>query len=463
MTQAVVIIGTLVLLASLALVPFALALFLAETALSRLASLPASLLFLLVRSLRRNRMRTSLTFIATFVLVFVVGGLWSVLYYLDQFLTDQARSPRVVVSEKWQLTSQMPLNYAASLSAGAARQPEDVRPTDSMTWQLYIGTTEPANPSPDNTVVCIAMEPVKVLTMFDDIFTEMNTDRGNHRNQGTTRRRQLLEESVEKLQRNKRGILLGARRLVALNKRVGERINLAGMQFRNIDLELEIVGVLAGGRYSDLGVIQRDYLNDSFDSYARKFGYKHPMESKSLTMVWLQLADQPGCARVAEQIDASGLFQSPAVKCQTISAEVAAALDAYADLIWGLRWVLSPAVLVIMTLVMANAIGIGVRERAPEIAVLKVIGFRAWQVLLMVLGEPMLIGALAGLLSALCSRVLVNQLLNQYSDNPIDIDIPMAVLWWCPGAGLLTGLAGSVAPAWSACRLKAAQVFARSI
>ena len=84
--------------------------------------------------------------------------------------------------------------------------------------------------------------------------------------------------------------------------------------------------------------------------------------------------------------------------------EVAAALDAYADLIWGLRWLLSPAVLAIMTLVMANAIGIGVRERAPEIAVLKVIGFRSWQILLLVLGEPMLIGALAGLLQRPCQQ-----------------------------------------------------------
>jgi putative ABC transport system permease protein len=295
--------------------------------------------------------------------------------------------------------------------------------------------------------------------MFDDIFTEMNPDRG----QTKTHRQQLLEQSVRQLQRNKQGILLGARRLAALNKRVGERINLYGMQYRFIDLEFEIVGVLAGGRYSDLGIFNKDYLNDSFDAYTRKFGFKHPLESKSLTTVWLQMADQQACARIGEQIDASGLYQAPPVKCQTFNAYVSAAIDAYADLIWGLRWLLSPAVLFIMTLVMANAIGISVRERAPEIAVLKVIGFRAWQVLVLVLGEPMLIGALAGLLSAACSRLLVNVVLNQYSDNPIDIDVPIQALWWCPLAGFLSGLVGSVIPAWSACRLKAAQVFARSI
>ncbi len=278
----------------------------------------------------------------------------------------------------------------------------------------------------------------------------------------------MLEEYVHlPLERNKRGILLGARRMQALNKRIGERINLVGMQYTvatSTSNSRSSASSLAGQLSIIWGIFNRDYLNDSFDSFTkRNRGVKHPMESKSLTTVWLQMTDQQACARVAEQIDASGLYQSPAVKCQTFSAYVSAALDAYADLIWGLRWVLSPAVLFIMTLVMANSIGISVRERAPEIAVLKVIGFRAWQVLLLVLGEPMLIGALAGLLSAVCSRLLVNVLLNQYSDNPIDIDVPIQALWWCPVVGFLSGLVGSVMPAWSACRLKAAQVFARSI
>jgi putative ABC transport system permease protein len=110
---------------------------------------------------------------------------------------------------------------------------------------------------------------------------------------------------------------------------------------------------------------------------------------------------------------------------------------------------------------MANAIGISVRERAPEMALLKVLGFAPRQVFWLVLGESMLLGTLAGLLSAFFSRVLINNVLNQMVGNIIDI--PVQVLWWCPGAGLLTGLAGSAAPAWSACRVKAAQVFARAV
>jgi putative ABC transport system permease protein len=462
MTAVAVSIGLLVGLACLALAPFALILSLAEALLARAPSFAgSSSLLLLVRSMRRNRRRTWLTFVATFVLVFVVAGLWSVLYFLDELLADKAKSPRVIVTDKWQLGGQMPFSYASSLARGAARKPGDVRPTDEMTWQIYLGTTEPANPSPDNIVPIIAMQPAKVLTMLHEIFEELATDGGSHRARHKEEHRRRIEEGVRILEANKRGVILGARRLAALNKRVGEWIKLTGMQFRGIDLELQIVGVFPAGKYSDLGVINRDYFNDSFDDYARKTGLKHPQAGKNLSMMWLEMAGQQACSRVAEQLEASGLYQDPPVKCQTLSAEVAAVLDAYADLIWGMRWLLSPAILVIMVLVMANSIGISVRERQPEIALLKVLGFRPAQILVLVLGEPMLIGALAGLLSALFSRFAINEVLNQMTDNVIDV--PLQVLWWSPAAGLLTALAGSLAPALSACRVAPAQVFARAV
>jgi putative ABC transport system permease protein len=460
MTAAVVSIGMLLLLGLVALVPFALGLWLIEIALERFAAYPVSLLLVLVRSLRRNRLRTYLTFIATFVLVFVVGGIWSVLYFLDGLLSDQNKSPRVVVRDKWQLVSEMPMSYAGSLATGAARKRGDVRPTDSMTWQVYVGTTDPSNPSPENSIPCVAMEPAKLLTMMDDIFSELATDGGSHRGKSGQERRRELEEYVRKLEANRRGLLIGANRLAALNKRVGDWIKLTGMQHRNIDLEFQIVGVFPAGRYRDLGVIQRDYFDAAFDDFARKHGFKHPLAGRTLTMVWLQMPAAEDCGRVADQIQVSGLYQDPPVRCQTLSAEVAAALDAYADLIWGLRWVLSPAILVIMTLVMANAIGISVRERAPEIALLKVLGFRPVQVLLLVLGEPALIGALAGLFGAVFSQVVINNVLNQLVESPVDI--PPQALWWCPLTGLLTALIGSLVPAWMACRVRAAQVFART-
>jgi putative ABC transport system permease protein len=455
-------VGLLLCLALLALVVFASALFLIEAILGSWDLFPgSSLVLLLVRSLLRNRVRTALTFTATFVLVFVVSAIWSVLYYLDQFLSDQGRAPRVVISEKWQVLSQMPTSYAGPLSEGAASKRGDVRPTDAMTWYLYLGTTEPNNPSPENTVIGVGMDPDKVLTMLVDLFEEMATDGGGERSSRRDRHKQMIGKAVDELKKNKKGMILGHTRLASLNKRVGETINVTGTQFQGIDLEFEILGVLPPGRYADLGVFNQDYFIDALEVYKRKHNAPHPLANKALTRVWLQMTDQDACARVTQQIESSGKFTDPAVRCQTLSAEVAALLEGFSVLIWGLRWLLFPAILGIMTLVMANAIGISVRERSSEMALLKVIGYLPWQILILVLGEALLVGTLAGLLSALFSRIVVNDVINRWFDNPIDI--PLQMLWWCPAIGLFTALAGSLVPAWSACQVKPAQVFSRSV
>ena len=70
-----------------------------------------------------------------------------------------------------------------------------------------------------------------------------------------------LNQSVEKMEQNRQGLIVGKERLALLEKRVGERIKLYGINFRGIDLELEIVGVFPPGRYDKSAAIHRDYLS----------------------------------------------------------------------------------------------------------------------------------------------------------------------------------------------------------
>src|SRR5215813_9025924 len=66
-----------------------------------------------------------------------------------------------------------------------------------------------------------------------------------------------------------------------------------------------------------------------------------------------------------------------------------------------MKYLMAPAMVAIMCLVIANAISIGVRERRTEMAVLKVLGFQPRHILLLVLGEALLVGCLAGLMSTI--------------------------------------------------------------
>src|SRR5215210_3902520 len=95
------------------------------------------------KSLGRNLRRTILTGLAIFVLVFVVTLVWTILWFLDLVTSEKSKDLKAIVTERWQVPSQMPVSYAASLAEGAASRPDDVRPTDHMTWQFYGGTIDP--------------------------------------------------------------------------------------------------------------------------------------------------------------------------------------------------------------------------------------------------------------------------------------------------------------------------------
>src|SRR5436190_24297549 len=128
-----------------------------------------------------------------------------------------------------------------------------------------------------------------------------------------------------------------------------------------------------------------------------------------LTLFWLRVDTRPDFERVAAQIMNSPLYANQAVKCEAASSAVSTFLESLQDIFWGMRWLLAPAVLVTLSLVIANAISISVCERRLEIAVLKVLGFRPGHVLVLVLGEALLIGAIAGLFSAGGAYLLINK------------------------------------------------------
>src|SRR5207253_753181 len=128
----------------------------------------------------------------------------------------------------------------------------------------------------------------------------------------------------------------------------------------------------------------------------------------------------------------------------------------------GVKFLLVPSILIIMSLVIACAISISVRERRTEMAVLKVLGYTPGRIMAFVLGEALLIGGLAGLLAAASVYVPVHCIMKGFSFPvaffPI-FDIFADALWWGAAIGLFTSLVGSFVPAWSARSVKVSEVF----
>jgi putative ABC transport system permease protein len=275
-----------------------------------------------------------------------------------------------------------------------------------------------------------------------------------------------LRADVAKLKTTRQGIILGQNHLRATNKRIGERLKLYGMSIsKGLNLEFDIIGAFPAGRYDTMAAFNRDYFVNALDAYpATHNGQKHPWADRNLSLMVLKVKDSDDFARVASQIEHSPELSSPAVRCETMASGISAMLEPFRDLIWAVRWLLAPVCLATILLVIANAIGISVRERRLEMAVLKVLGFRPRQIMVLVLGESLLLGAAAGFVGAALTYAGINWLLGGV---PFPIGffarfmIPPAALWWGPAIGGLAALLGSLLPAWSACSVKVAEVFAK--
>jgi putative ABC transport system permease protein len=451
----IIVLGLLV-IAALTLPLFFLLLYLGEVSLRSInVGRSPKFLLIMLKSLRRNRLRTSLTYLVIFALVYVVTAVWSILAFLSKMTEAKTRDLKVIVTEKFQLPSQMPPSYARAIEREALDLPEHLRPgpEDMMTWSFYGGTLddkiEPAKRTRENLLFFFAMEPERVVTMMDDLE---DVDRA----------------LVQAMKNNIKGAVVGRERLQRMQKTVGQHFKVYSINYVDIDLDFEIVGVLPEGRYNDSAIMNSDYLKRGLDDYERNHqgtnNPKHPLADKSLNLVWIRLPSTEAFEVLAERLAAPGKFSNPSIKCETASSGLSSWLDAYRDLVWGLRWLLSPAILATMALVVANAISISVRERTTEMAVLKVLGYRPWMILVLVLGEALVIGALSGFISSGLAYVLIDLVYGGFK-FPIaffpTFMIPKDALWWGPTIGAAAAFLGSIGPAWSARTVKVSEVFSK--
>jgi putative ABC transport system permease protein len=410
------------------------------------------LFFLALKNLRRNPVRTLLTATATVVLVFMITLIWTVVFFLDMATTEQSKNLKLIITERWQIPSQIPMTYADYLDPASPAFLPELRglygEKDFMIWSFYGGTMDPAKRTPENLIFFFAMRPDQIRPMMDDLE---NLDQD------------LLDKMKDP--RKPEADLVGRDKLQAMNLQVGSRFKLVSINYKDMDLEFEVAGELPDGRYSSSAIMNIDYFNKAFDKYYQQHnGTNHPLSDRRLNLLWIRVPDRATFEKVGTIIENASVFQSRPVKVETASSGIGAFLDAYRDILWRMKWELVPAMLVIMALVMANAISITVRERRTEMAVMKVLGFRPNQVLQLVLGEALLVGSVSGLVAAFGTYALFNY---TWGGLPFRIGffpvfrIPEFALLWGLAIGSGTALLGSLLPAWNARSVKVSEVFSR--
>src|SRR5579862_4966220 len=259
-------------------------------------------------------------------------------------------------------------------------------------------------------------------------------------------------EQLKAFHDTRTGAVAGASLARQFGWKIGDKIPLQATIFPQKDgsntWTLDLVGVYHSAD-PKLASTQENALFFNWDYFdeARQFG------NGNIGWFVVKVADPKQADQVVHAIDALSFDSDHETKTQTEQAFRAAFVAQLADfgLIIG---AIMGAVFFTLILLTGNTMAQAVRERIPELAVLKTVGFSNRTVLLLVLAEAvaiLLIGAVAGLTMATLTVPAVRVALGSaFPLDPVGVDI------WLQGLALavLVGLIVGALPAVRGMRLR---------
>lgn len=404
------------------------------------------LLKLIAKNLLRNKVRSILTLLAIFFLVAIFTLIATVIRFLDDQMTEQSKDVLAVITERHRIPSRFDRKYMDDISSTGSilnsnlSNIEGFHGEKTNIWHFVVFTLDPNMKDPDKVFFCIASQPEKIGTMTDGL-KGFDTD-----GKMSAMMKQPPVSKVDNI-----GIVMGPERMKKLGKKVGDvfkaqTILHRGADGKPIEFEVEIVGELpTGNRWAQAAFMDYEYLSRTLRAVGSELDGK-------VNLGWIMTDNQQSAIQTGGTIET----YLPDVKCETLSAAIGRFLEPFKDILWGVKWLLVPAIFAVMTVIVANAISITVRERRMEIAVLKVLGFSPNQIMFLILGEGVLLGSLAGGLSATCVVYITRNVSMLAGFN-----VPDAAISWGFLAGAGTALMGSIFPAISARSVKVVDVFSR--
>jgi putative ABC transport system permease protein len=381
---------------------------------------------LILKSLGRNKVRTTLTGLGITVLVCVYAIVSSVTSAVSSRINSQGGQTRLVCTDRWVAPSRLPPRYFSMLSSQEGVE-------DWTTWNFVPCALDDTGRT-DRQNLAIATRHENLSSMIADAD-------------------QIDPQVFEKFKQRRDGALVSSSLLQNMNWRVGQQIKFTGMQHPRTQVPLTIVGELPPGQLAGI-YFRQDYFQNLDPSRA------------VVNAVILQVRDNDRIDEVATAIRERFARSTPAIKVETESAGVARFAGRAAAILSLIQMVVG-VLLIDMVIILSNSISISVRERRVEMAVLKVLGFQPLHIVLMVIVEAMLIGSLAGTVGTgavfALSRLTLEGVLPVTAATSflVTFPVPPAVVGQGLMLGAAVGLCGSFFPALSARKVKVSEVFSR--
>jgi putative ABC transport system permease protein len=382
---------------------------------------------LVLRNLFRHPYRTLFTTLSIALSIFLVCAVLTLPSALDTILERAASNVRIAVHHKAGLTYWLPFAFVNKV-----RGIPGVAAVNHYSWfgGIY---DEPKNMFPN-----FAIDPDTVGTMWADY--------------------QIEPEALARFRTMRDAALVGETTFKKFHWRIGQEVTLRGTVFP-VDLTFRIVGVIRTAVGNPMVFwFHRKYLEEAMEGRGG-FGM--------VGMIWLR-AERP------EQVD--GIMRAVDDLFRNSEAEVASETEKsfiasfFSSFQGFIRVILIVGFLVVgaVVLIAANTSAMSVRERIPEIAVLKSLGFRRRPILLALMAESTLVACLGGVAGAAGAYVILGALRAAGKTGAMPFLGPLASFQMSPAVAtegvviaLIVGLVAGAVPAWNGARLNVVEALRR--
>lgn len=374
-------------------------------------------IYFIWKNLGRKKIRTVLT-ILSIMIAFLLFGLLRTLGSAFEMGAELAGEDRLVTIHKISLIQPLPISHVNKI-AGV----EGVEDATHASW--FGGYYQ----DPKNQFAQFAIEGDKYFSIYEDLVT-------------------LPDEQLQAWLKNRIGAVVGRATATRFGWKVGDRIPLISSIFPQENGERTWEFVIEG---------IYDVKDVHADSSAFLFHYDYFDEAKSFskgTVGWviIKVNEPEQSARIAADIDA--LFANSFAETKTSSEKDFAASFAkqFADVGLITTYILA-AVFFTMLLVAGNTMAQAVRERIPELAILKTIGFSDVAVLNMVLAESLLIAVIGGALGLGLAWLVTGAMASQVAAFMPGFAMDISVVLLGAVLILLLGILTGILPALQGMRL----------
>ena len=370
--------------------------------------------WLVIKSARRSKRRTTLTVLSVAIAVFLFASLRAV---LDGFsaAAEASSSTRIVTERSTSLFFSMPISHADAIRTTPGVQ--------DVTWANWFGGVYK---DPKNFFAQYAIEPVSYLRMYPEIL--------------------LRPEEKQAFLDDRTGCIVGDGLARNYGFKLGDRITLqVGIPtYGTMDFDFTVRGIYRSG-------------GATVDNQSMMFHWKYADERSTPKgqAGWYisQIANPDQAAQVAGAIDRQ--FANSPFETRTDTEK--AFQNTFVSMFGNINLLLGSIALavVITTLFVAgNTMAMSVRERTTEIAIMRTLGFQSATIFLMIAGEGLLMALGGGLLGAIVARLLVNPSFLPAGGFIPEITVSNVNVAMGVGLSAAIGIIAGLIPATMASRLK---------